>query len=104
MHFWQNLAGDTELELDHVEAAVSHFRNAISLNPNQLPSYVGLAAAHALSGNMSQAHAYIAELLKVAPHWSRETLLKRFGGRGGKPNSRVGEGFRLALSSASGEN
>jgi tetratricopeptide (TPR) repeat protein len=98
LSYWLYLAGDAELELDHHEQAIEHFRHAISLNPTQLPSFVGMAATHALSGNLSEAQAWISELVKLAPHWSRETLLERFGGTKGARPSRVSEGMRLALS------
>jgi len=56
-----------------------------------------LAAAHALSDNLSAAHRQLHELWQVKPHLSREKLIELYGGANGVRQSRFVEGLRRAL-------
>jgi tetratricopeptide (TPR) repeat protein len=92
--FWIAIRGDAELELGHNEIAIEHFQHALSLKHDCTQCLAGLIAASALSGNMSKAHIYLAELQKMVPQVKREDLLARMEGATGIP--RRSEGFRLA--------
>jgi DNA-binding SARP family transcriptional activator/tetratricopeptide (TPR) repeat protein len=65
---WLRFAGDAQIELGNLEAAVRLLRESYAANPRQLPTLRSLAAVHALSGNLDQAQRFVTELKAVAPH------------------------------------
>jgi Tfp pilus assembly protein PilF len=95
--YWLNFAGRAELELRHDGRAIGYFRRGIALNPRHTGTLASLTAAHALSGNVSEARTYLSELQKAAPQLSPEQLMERFGGAKGSRQSRMKEGLRLAF-------
>jgi TolB-like protein/DNA-binding SARP family transcriptional activator/Tfp pilus assembly protein PilF len=99
LSYWLNFAGFAELELEHDEGAIESFRQAQALRPRYHSSYVGLAAAYALSGRLDDARRTLAELRSFAPQMSRERLLARFGDRG-TTKHRLTRGLELALAPA----
>src|SRR5258707_1333909 len=73
--YWLNFAGRAELELHHDGSAIGYFRRGIALTPRHPGTLAALAAAHALSGNVSEARTYLSELQKAAPQLSPEKLI-----------------------------
>jgi DNA-binding SARP family transcriptional activator/TolB-like protein/tetratricopeptide (TPR) repeat protein len=65
---WLRFAGDAQIELGNLEAAIGLLRESYAANPRQPPTLRSLAAVHALSGNMNEAQRFVAELKAVAPH------------------------------------
>jgi tetratricopeptide (TPR) repeat protein len=100
MPLWLIYKGFAELELERDQPAIESFRQARTLNPRNISSYAGLAAALALSGKMEDASLAIAELQKAAPHFSHERILTWFLGPRGNSNLRMVRGLRFALNVA----
>jgi tetratricopeptide (TPR) repeat protein len=94
---WLRIAGEAELELGHFEQAIEHFQHSLALHPRHPYPLAGITAAHALSGRMDEAKAYLAQLRDSTPHQSRERLLERFAGDKGRPEVQLIKGLRVAL-------
>lgn len=97
--YWLYFAGRAELELGDYAKAILYAERAHALNPDYPHTMVVLAAAHALSDNISAAHRQLHELWQVKPHLSREKLIELYGGANGLRQSRFVEGLRRAVAS-----
>ncbi|MGD9925756.1 MAG: tetratricopeptide repeat protein, partial [Pseudorhodoplanes sp.] len=78
MPYWIAFAGYAELELGNYDVALEELKRAHALNPGQARTMLTLAAAHAMSGNLPQARAVLAELQMKRPHLTSSTLIKRY--------------------------
>src|SRR5262245_13627995 len=96
MAYWLEFVGSAELELGHQRAAIDNFRRSTALNPGYPRSWAGLAAAHALAGDLAEAHSSVEKLKSMQPELSTDRLVERFGRRPGQA-PRLREGLRLAL-------
>lgn len=95
MGFYLAFAGSAELELNHYAKAIDYFDRALVLNPGQPRTSLSRIAAHALSGNMSEASAQLEQLQRARPHLSREKLIDLYAK--GAPDSQLRRGIKLAL-------
>jgi TolB-like protein/DNA-binding SARP family transcriptional activator len=64
---WYMFAGQVELERDRLDAAIDWLTRAVALMPRNMRAHASLAAAYALSENMSGAAREVAEFKKLAP-------------------------------------
>ena len=67
MSQWYNLRADTELGLGHFDEALEDVKKAIDGGYRDIYSYINLAAAHALKGEMDEAKAAMAEARRLKP-------------------------------------
>jgi TolB-like protein/DNA-binding SARP family transcriptional activator len=98
--YWLQFRGNALIGLKRDEEAISSFRRSNELHKTYPRSLAGLAAAYALTGRMEEARAYAEKLRQAIPPTSVEQMLERFGGAGARP-SRLREGLRVALTTAS---
>jgi DNA-binding SARP family transcriptional activator/TolB-like protein len=97
--FWLSFECNAMMELGRYREAIESCRRAIALNPAFLSGWAGLAAAHALAGDMGEARVHLNKLKTLAPHLSEDELVKRFGRHKAHP-ARIREGLKLVLRSA----
>jgi tetratricopeptide (TPR) repeat protein len=95
--YWLFFAGQAELELRDYSKAIVYAERAHALNPGHPHTMLILAAAHALSDDMSAAHRQLDRLSHANPHLSREKLIELYGEASGLRQSRFVEGVRRAL-------
>jgi tetratricopeptide (TPR) repeat protein len=95
--YWLYFAGQAELERRDYGKAIVYAERAHALNPGHPHTMLLLAAAHALSDNMSAAHRQLDRLSQAKPHLSREKLIELYGEASGLRQSRFVEGVRRAL-------
>jgi TolB-like protein/DNA-binding SARP family transcriptional activator/Tfp pilus assembly protein PilF len=88
-----NMAGLVEIELGDFHVAIKYLQRAIALRPSYERPWAGLAAAHALGGNIDEAHGDAKRLRDFVPDLNIEALIDRFGTK----NSRLREGLSLAF-------
>jgi len=74
---WHNLMADAELGLGHFDAAIEGANKAIDAGFRIWFSYLNLAAAHALKGDMDKAKAPLAEARRLNPKLSVKWLTAR---------------------------
>ena len=74
---WHNFLADAELGLGHFDAAIDAANKAIDAGYRVFYSYLNLAAAHALKGDMDQAKAALAEARRLNPKLSVKWLTER---------------------------
>jgi adenylate cyclase len=74
---WYNLMADAELGLGHFDATIDEANKAIDGGWRNWYSYLNLAAAHALKGDMDQAKAPLAESRRLNPQLSVKWLTAR---------------------------
>ena len=74
---WHNLLADAELGLGHFDAAIDEANKAIDAGWRVWYSYLNLAAANALKGDMDQAKAPLAEARRLNPKLSVKWLVGR---------------------------
>jgi adenylate cyclase len=74
---WHNFQADAELGLGHFAAVIDEANKAIDAGYRNWYSYLNLAAAHALKGNMDQAKAPLAEARSLNPQLSIKWLTTR---------------------------
>jgi len=74
---WHNFLADAELGLGHLDAAIDESNRAIDAGYRVFYSYLNLAAAHALKGDMDQAKAPLAEARRLNPKLSVNWLVGR---------------------------
>jgi adenylate cyclase len=74
---WHNLMADAELGLGHLDAAIEGANKAIDAGFRIWYSYLNLAAAHALKGDMDKAKAPLAEARRLNPKLSVKWLIAR---------------------------
>jgi adenylate cyclase len=74
---WHNVMADAELGLGHFDAAIEGANKAIDAGFRIWFSYLNLAAAHALTGNMDRAMAALAEARRLNPKLSVKWLTAR---------------------------
>ena len=74
---WHNLVADAELGLGHFDAAIEGANKAIDAGFRIWFSYLNLAAAHALKGDMDRAKAALAEARRLNPKLSVRWLTAR---------------------------
>jgi TolB-like protein/Tfp pilus assembly protein PilF len=96
--YWLRFVGNAELVRDNFPDAIDNFRRSIALNPNSPRTFAGLAAAHALSGDVANARVYVDKLKQAAPNLTADELIERFAGS--NPQSRIAKGLRLALNAS----
>jgi DNA-binding SARP family transcriptional activator/TolB-like protein len=96
---WLSFAGQADLELGNYGKAIANIERAHALNPGHPPTTLALAAAYALSDNISAAHRQLDQLSQAKPHLSREKLIELYGEASGLRKSRFVEGLRRALAS-----
>jgi TolB-like protein/DNA-binding SARP family transcriptional activator/Tfp pilus assembly protein PilF len=94
--YWLEFVGSAEVALNRYQAAIENFRRSAALNPGYPRSWAGLAAAHALAGNIGEARRHADKLRTFAPQLDTEALIRRFG-RPRQPASPLHNGLRLAL-------
>jgi TolB-like protein/tetratricopeptide (TPR) repeat protein/DNA-binding SARP family transcriptional activator len=99
LSYWFEFVGAAELALDHYDKAIESFARSNAINPGYPRSLAGLAAAHALVGNMAEARKYADRLRAFVQQSDPEVLIRRFG-RGAQQAPRLHEGLRLALAPA----
>jgi DNA-binding SARP family transcriptional activator/TolB-like protein/Tfp pilus assembly protein PilF len=97
--YWLYFAGRAELERGDYEKAIVYAERAHALNPSHPHTMLIMAAAHALSDNMSAAHRQLDRLSQAKPHLSREKLIEIYGEANGPRQSHFVEGLRRALAS-----
>jgi TolB-like protein/DNA-binding SARP family transcriptional activator/Tfp pilus assembly protein PilF len=93
--YWLTYEGAAELELGQFDKAIEHLTDARARNPRYALTLTTLAAAHAVTGDLTQARGILEELSKLSPQLSRERLLARYGSDGRASNLR--RGLRLAM-------
>ena len=59
------------------EEAVSAYKKAIQLSPNNIFAHIGLAATYILMGREKEARAEAAEVLRINPKFSLDSFAKR---------------------------
>ena len=96
LSYWYEFVGAAELALDRYAQAIENFSRSHSINPGYPRSLAGLAAAHALAGNMAEARKFAERLQAFAQQSDIEVLLRRFG-RNPQTSPRLHEGLRQAL-------
>ena len=74
---WHNLMADAELGLGHFDAAIDSASTAVDAGFRLWFSYLNLAAAHALKGDMDKAKAPLAEARRLNPKLSIKWLTAR---------------------------
>ena len=74
---WHNFLADAELGLGHLDAVIDESNRAIDAGYRVFYSYLNLAAAHALKGDMDQAKAPLAEARRLNPKLSVNWLIGR---------------------------
>jgi adenylate cyclase len=77
MGTWHNLLADAELGLGHLDTVIDEANKAIDAGWRVWYSYLNLAAAHALKGDMDQAKAPFAEARRLNPKLSVKWLVRR---------------------------
>ena len=77
MSNWHNMMADVELGLGHFDATIDEANKAIDGGWRNWYSYLNLAAAHALKGDMDQAKAALAEARRLNPQLSIKWLTAR---------------------------
>ena len=73
---WYNLRADPELGLGHFDEALEDAKKAIEGGHRVFYTYLNLAAAHALKGEMDEAKAAMAEARRLKPDLSVKWLTK----------------------------
>jgi len=96
-----DMAGDVELMLNHLDAAIDDFRRSVELKPAYPRPLAGLAAAYALTGRMDEARRSVERLKGLMPGLSSDRLIEQFGHNA---DSRLNEGLRLAFAPAQAAN
>jgi TolB-like protein/Tfp pilus assembly protein PilF/DNA-binding SARP family transcriptional activator len=96
LSYWYEFLGGAELALDHYDKAIENFGRSNAINPGYPRSLAGLAAAHALAGNIAEARKFADRLRTFAQQSDIEVLLKRFG-RNPQTSPQLHAGLRLAL-------
>jgi tetratricopeptide (TPR) repeat protein len=71
---WHNLMADAELGLGHFDAAIDESSKAIDAGYRVFYSYLNLAAAHALKGDIDEAKTAFAEARRLNPTLSVKWL------------------------------
>jgi adenylate cyclase len=74
---WHNFMADAELGLGHYDAAIDQANKAIDANYRVVWSYLNLAAAHALKGDLDEAKIALTEARRLNPNLSVKFLLGR---------------------------
>ena len=74
---WHNFVADAELGLGHLDAAIDEANKAIDAGYRVFYSYLNLAAAHALKGDIDQAKTPLAEARRLNPKLSVKWLVGR---------------------------
>jgi adenylate cyclase len=74
---WHNFLADAELGLGHFDTTIDEANKAIDAGYRVFYSYLNLAAAHALKGDMDQAKASLAEARRLNPKLSVKWLIGR---------------------------
>jgi len=74
---WHNFMASAELGLGHFDAAIDEANKAIDAGYRNLYSYLNLAAAHALKGDLDQAKIPLAEARRLNPKLSVKWLVGR---------------------------
>jgi adenylate cyclase len=74
---WHNLVADAELGLGHFDAAIEGASKLIDAGFHAFYSFLNLAAAHALKGNLDQAAPPLAEARRLNPKLSVKWLTTR---------------------------
>ena len=74
---WHNFLADAELGLGHLDGAIDEANKAIDAGYRVFYSYLNLAAAYALKGDMDQAKAPLAEARRLNPKLSVKWLTTR---------------------------
>jgi adenylate cyclase len=77
MGTWHNLLADAELGLGHLDTVIDEANKAIDAGWRVWYSYLNLATAHALKGDMDQAKAPFAEARRLNPKLSVKWLVGR---------------------------
>ena len=76
MSQWFNLRADTELGLRRFDEALEDVKKAVDGGYRNIYSYINLAAAHALKGELDEAKAAMAEARRLKPDLSVKWLMK----------------------------
>ena len=76
MSQWFNLRADTELGLGRFDEALEDVKKAVDGGYRNIYSYINLAAAHALKGELDEAKAAMAEARRLKPDLSIKWLMK----------------------------
>jgi tetratricopeptide (TPR) repeat protein len=76
MSQWHNLRADPELGLGRFDEALEDAKKAVDGGYRNIYSYINLAAAHALKGEMDEAKAAMAEARRLKPDLSVKWLVK----------------------------
>ena len=74
---WHNYMADAELGLGHFDAVIEESSKAIDAGWKVFYSYLNLAAAHALKGDMDEAKTALAEARRLNPKLSVKWLMGR---------------------------
>jgi DNA-binding SARP family transcriptional activator/TolB-like protein/Tfp pilus assembly protein PilF len=81
MTIWQLYAGQLTLEQGKVQEAIDWLERAVAFSPKIAIYRAFLAAAYAENGNAAGAAAQVAEVRKLAPWLTAESIVRRFAGR-----------------------
>jgi TolB-like protein/Tfp pilus assembly protein PilF len=96
LSYWYEFVGAGELALEHYDRAIENFGRSNAINPGYPRSLAGLAAAHALAGNLAEARKFADRLRSFAPQSDIDGLVRRFG-RSRTTSPQLHDGLRLAL-------
>jgi adenylate cyclase len=82
--------------LGKIDDSIEAFREMVSRDPDHIEGHIGLAGVHAESGNIEQARASAAEILRINPSFSIDRYFSNIAYRDQKIIMRFAEGLRKA--------
>ncbi|MFH1951361.1 MAG: tetratricopeptide repeat protein [Pseudomonadota bacterium] len=73
--FFRNLGG-SYWRTGQYDEAIAAYKKALDIDPDYLPAHKGLAISYSLAGHGAEARTEVAEILRIDPKYSLETLQK----------------------------
>ncbi len=77
-YFYDSFAAHAMLAAGRAEEAIRYAKRSLRAHGSHLPTHRTLAIAHAVSGDMEQAHRSVQRLLELAPGYSVSSFLRRY--------------------------
>ncbi len=79
-----------------MEEAVSTYKKSLQLAPDNIVSHIGLAAIYSMTGREKDARAEAAEVLRVKPNFSLDSLPKMLPYKDQSETDKVSNALRKA--------